>query len=166
MSKEKVWRLITIVTIINALLTPTLFLLEAHVRSDGNIRLFMKNYGAQYPGVISTLSKGETFIDVCLVTPVKEELEARGLLWGLIVIPPILYRRQMKIKPIVALLALLIPTFFWAKAHPVVLPVFSAGILWGFLVYKTERLWPAIFCHGAANTVLYAAALIAMRTIR
>ena len=76
MSKEKVWRLITIVTIINALLTPTLFLLEAHVRSDGNIRLFMKNYGAQYPGVISTLSKGETFIDVCLVTPVKEELEA------------------------------------------------------------------------------------------
>jgi len=33
--------------------------------------------------------------------------------------------------------------------------VFTAGLAWLWLVIRTNRLWPAIFCHAAANLSIY-----------
>jgi len=51
--------------------------------------------------------------------------------------------------------------FYWAynihRTYDELLwvPVFVAGLSWLWLVIKTNRLWPAVFCHATANLSIY-----------
>lgn len=53
----------------------------------------------------------------------------------------------------------LILNYQWALVHTAHelawIPVFIAGLPWLWLVIRTNRLWPAVFCHAAANLSIY-----------
>src|SRR3989338_3846785 len=55
-------------------------------------------------------------------------------------------------------LSLIIPTGFWALDHDLPsLPVFIAGLTYGWLIIKTRPSWPwpAIACHSLSNLSIY-----------
>lgn len=88
-----------------------------------------------------------------------EELFARGpvrILSGLI----LLFRREKNRRFVLLVWSVgLILNFQWAATHTihklVWIPVFAAGLPWLWLTIKTSRLWPAMFCHIAANLSIY-----------
>jgi hypothetical protein len=47
----------------------------------------------------------------------------------------------------------------WASDHLfhklIWVPIFAAGITWLWLVIRINLLWPAVFCHAAANCIIY-----------
>lgn len=165
MRLRHVWRLILWIILLNAVLAPPLFLLEGYIRSDTSIRNFIRDYGSHYPNVFEpTEGALVSFFRLSAITPLKEEILARGPLWlFLILIGRIAPRCPPRYVRFAAFGLLFVPTWFLAVGHPVVLPVFVAGILWGFLVYKTRRFWPSLFCHVVANVLSYLGALIEMK---
>lgn len=87
---------------------------------------------------------------------VVEEIESRGSIWLLGISGFTLTIRRRKLDLLLVWLAILIPDLYWALAHSVLsLPIFAAGIGWGYLVYKTKSLWPAIIAHASANILIY-----------
>ena len=89
-------------------------------------------------------------IVVCIIAPVGEELVFRGVLWwGL-----------EKFLP--SYVVLVITSILFACAHVDVLhvlAVFPLGVLFGYLRYKTESIWPPMIAH-ATNNILASFSLI------
>lgn len=49
--------------------------------------------------------------------------------------------------------------FHWAMRHSshelMWIPVFVSGLVWLWLVIRTNQLWPSIICHSVANLTIY-----------
>lgn len=166
-SRKELWRLILFVVVVNAIFTPPLFLVEAYARSDGSlsgVMEFVRHYGSLYPNIFHPgESRAISYLKFCITTPIKEEITARGPLWILVILFMMCRVRPSRVRDAIVGIAISLPTLWWAAGHPVMLPVFAAGILWGFLVYKTGNIWPAIFCHSTANIISLVGAFIEMR---
>lgn len=95
----------------------------------------------------------EFFRTYVWIIPILEESWSRGPVWLLSISGLNLNNKYVRL---LAVILVILPSASWAVGHPVlVLPVFAAGIGWGWLVFKTRSLWPAIVAHGLSNTLIY-----------
>lgn len=88
--------------------------------------------------------------------PLLEETLYRSPIW-LLAVGGIASRvERSKLNLFWVWLVIIIPNIHWTTTHFVFdWVVFVAGLGWGWLVYKTGSLWPAIISHAAANLLIY-----------
>lgn len=146
------WRLIWKVMAFNSLIVAitVLFLWLIGYVSLGDFKRIHEGY-------FFPLKKSYSYLfSHCLESPIWEEISFRTPIWILSSTGLVFILKKFRLGLILAWLAILIPDYFWAINHsPAALPVFLAGISFGWLVFKTRSLWPAIVAHCGANLSIY-----------
>lgn len=117
------------------------------------------NFQKSYSSFFWPLNRFFVFFRINGITTVIEEFIYRGpirVLVGLI----FFFRKELNWWFLSFIWSVgLFLNYQWATSHTthelIWLPVFIAGLAWLWLVIRTNRLWPAIFCHAAANLSIY-----------
>jgi len=146
--KEK-WQWFAKVMLANAILVP---IIAAFCYFVFQLRFNLSNY----PSFLLPLSRFSEFLwDAMIKQPVIEEITYRGIVW-LFIIPLDRAVQNQYYKIFFVWILIVVPTLYWAiSIHPVPLPVFFAGLTWGWLIVKTRSFWPALVSHGFSNCLLY-----------
>ena len=151
-STSQKWKLVLKLTLLYGLLAPLIPLILT--ASDHlNIGFYKWRAGSFfYPW-----AQFWSFFEInALNGPILQETLYRGPVWLLAVSGLVI--KQKRINFLFVCTVILIPNFFWASTHfALSWAVFLAGLGWGWLVYKTKSLWPAIVCRSLANTLIYLA---------
>lgn len=156
------WKKIAKALLVNALTVTTLimlFFLSGLV--DEPFSKVTNAFQESYPHFFWPLNRFLDFFGDNAATPaIAEELSYRGpirVLVGLIVF----FRKELNwwFMSFVWSAGLVL-NYQWATtihtAHELMwIPVFIAGVTWLWLVIRTNRLWPSMFCHTAANLSIY-----------
>ncbi len=156
-STAQKWRLIGKLMSIYCLLSWAVVLLFYFF---GNLDL--AQYKTTNPIFFYPLRRFVVFFEQAFWGALREETLYRGPIWFLTVAGlnftaiSALRQKWSKWHYFLIGLAIFIPNVYWIKGHHV-LPflVFFAGLGWGWLVYKTGSLWPAIVSHVMANVLIY-----------
>ena len=123
---------------------------------SGNLKI--SNYQFNSPSFFVPFDKFGMFFETHTWTgPFLEETLYRGPIWIWAVVGGSLLKKKWpKLNFVLTFLIILIPTFLWMETHSTLSwAVFCAGLGWGWLVYKTKSLWPAIVSHSFANILIY-----------
>jgi len=94
----------------------------------------------------------------CIIVPIVEEMFYRLPVFLLAAWEIKWTVGSKDITKYVLWIFLIIPTAFWALNHyPFPLPIFIAGLAYGWLIIKTKPSWPwpAIVCHSLSNLSIY-----------
>ena len=91
----------------------------------------------------------------CIEGPASEEILRRAPVYLLTLINLEVLVKDRNFAKCVLWISLIIPTGFWALSHTFALPVFIAGLAYGWLIIKTRSMWPAIVCHSLSNLSIY-----------
>lgn len=160
---EEKWRLVFKAMCCNILLVAAT---AAIMNYFGEITL--SDYKNRCPQFFSPLGEfGKFFWESVWITGILEEVLYRGPVWILSSVGLVFYIRNFRLHPWLIWLAILIPNYFWAIGHtPAALPIFVAGLSYGWLVARTGSLWPAIVAHCASNLLIYLAIKIALLFIK
>lgn len=157
LAQEK-WRLIFKTVAVNAILVFAVVWI-AYLLGEANLADYQTyNHSFFLPmGQFGQFLKEKAFASLIL-----EEMFYRGPVWFLSSAGLVFCLGKYRVHLVLIWLAILIPDYFWAMSHyPAKLPVFIAGIGFGWLVYRTKALWPAIVAHFIANIAIYFAIKIA-----
>ncbi len=154
LSTARKWKLIFKVLALNALVVPILLLISQEFISQERVGHLVHSYPEFYYESFRIF--GSFLKKYVFETAILEESYARGLLWLLIVskMKVVMFKKH-DLTSLVLWASLIIPTFQWATLHPIFLPVFFAGLTWGWLVIKTKSMWPAVVSHMLANLSIY-----------
>ena len=124
--------------------------------------LDLPGYRAAHQDLFYPLSQSRNLFRSIVREAILEEVLFRTPIWILAVceltltLTSNLTSKQYRLKFFLIGLAILMPNIYWAVDHSVLIPfVFAAGFGWGWLVYKTKALWPAIVSHATANFLIY-----------
>ncbi|MDP3696550.1 MAG: CPBP family intramembrane metalloprotease [Candidatus Taylorbacteria bacterium] len=130
--------------------------------------LTLNDYKNACPQFFSPFGEFRKFFrETVWITGIVEEVLYRGPVWVLSSTGLVFYIRNFRLHPWLFWLAILIPNYFWAIGHsPAALPIFVAGLGYGWLVARTRSLWPAIVAHCASNLLIYLVIKIAALFIK
>lgn len=120
----------------------------------------LMEYSNQYPMYFSPLKDFRFFFWLVVwEAGLIEEAATRGPMWLLIASDFTWTIGRYAIDRLCLLIILTVCTFLWATTgHPAFnWSIFAAGMGWGWLVYKTKSLWPAVVSHMLANLMIYLA---------
>ena len=156
-----IWKKILAALTVNALAAPAIiaFLFLSNL-VDETFPEVMAGFKNSYPSFFWPINKFPAFFERnVMAAPLLEELFSRGpirISAGFIM----LFRKDLGRKfSLFVWAAGLALNYRWAITHTAHeffwIPVFTAGLVWLWLVIKTNRLWPAMFCHAAANLSVY-----------
>lgn len=159
------WKKIATALIVNALTMPIIiaFLFWSGLAEESFEKIlatFQSNY-SPYSPFFWPWSRFFRFFRTQVAMPaIIEEPFTRGPI-RILMATTVLFRKKMNLLAYTAYWSVgLFLNYQWATtnhtAHNLVwIPVFVAGLPWLWLVIKTNRLWPAMFCHAAANLSIY-----------
>ncbi|MBI2674240.1 MAG: CPBP family intramembrane metalloprotease [Candidatus Yanofskybacteria bacterium] len=155
------WKRIIKVLLINAFTVPMVVaLLFLSGLVDEPFSKAMDTFQKSYPAFFWPLDQFFKFTESYVIkTVVIEELFTRSPVRILIALL-ILFKKELNWWLVLLVLSVgLFLNYQWAGNHTVHelvwLPVFVAGLPWLWLVIRTNRLWPSVFCHVAANLSIY-----------
>lgn len=155
------WKKITSALAINALTVPTaITLLFVSGLINEPLSKVISAFQKSYPPFFWPLDRFFDFAEsYALNTAVIEELFTRGPI-RILMATTVLFRKKMNLLAYTAYWSVgLFLNYQWAANHTVHnlvwIPVFVAGLPWLWLVIRTNRLWPVMFCHATANLSIY-----------
>lgn len=155
MSLRQKWFLLGKLMVAYCLLTPIIIFL---IYLSGHLNLAY--YKSVHQEFYFPLNQFGNFFTLILREVLWEETCYRSPTWLLAVsrlnLTSTLTLRRYNLHYLLFGLTIIIPDIHWAVGHSV-LPflVFLAGLGWGWLVYKTKSLWPAVVSHVTANLLIY-----------
>ena len=94
----------------------------------------------------------------CVIVPIREEMFYRLPVFLLVSWRVKWLVGSRDFTTAVLWLSLIIPTWFWSLTHiPFQLPIFIAGLGYGWLIIRIKPSWPwpAIVCHSLSNLSIY-----------
>lgn len=157
MSLHQKWLLTGKLMIAYCLLIPVIILLLFFFG-----RLDLVHYKLGHQEFYYPLNRFGDFFKMIFLGALREETYYRGPVWLLavsglsLILTSNLTAKQYNLRYLLFGLTVLIPNIYWIRGHSV-LPwlVFLAGLGWGWLVYKTGSLWPAVVSHTIVNVLIY-----------
>lgn len=146
---------------INSIIIASLIILTYCWHGGGNFMVIINKYRMNYQRIyFAPFNKGNLFIITwywSLLPAINEETIFRGPLYI-----ALKHKFRLKIYKDITIATLIILSMAlnflwisWPTKHTIDFPIFMAGLPWYWLVFKTKKLWPAIFCHFMANISIY-----------
>ena len=159
LSLPRKWRLIFWVWCLNCMSAAIIVLFVYYINGPEYIHSAAEIYKKTPPSsqYFLPIKNFFSFFEYLVFNPaLVEEIKYR---WPGYLLIYIFSRLKMAIsytwKNIIFWTVMILGNYIWAGDHLIFVPVFLAGLTWGWLVFKTRQIWPAVIAHGLANLSIY-----------